>query len=221
MSYNPIENNLTVISTKSVALGVVIGICINNAVAGTQPVICLYLTFVAIFHFLEFFSTSTWNPANVEDDSFILKDYQLHSVNALTIVEHLIFKFFGIPQIYYVQILGLLLVVMGQVVRTLSMYTAKQLFNHYIQRTKNEDHILVTNGVYRYFRHPSYFGFFYWFIGLRLMMGNFFVLVFGGYKIWTFFSLRIPFEERYLDEFFGEKYDEYRRSVGTKIPFIK
>lgn len=96
------------------------------------------------------------------------------------------------------------------------MYTARESFNHYIQRQHHEQkHKLITNGIYSIFRHPSYFGFGIWFIGLELFLNNWIVLVFGGRVLWKFFKARIEFEESYLISFFGDEYRKYRNRTRT------
>ena len=116
--------------------------------------------------------------------------------------------------------LGLILVTVGQLVRSLAMLHAGASFNHEIQRRRAASHLLVTHGIYGFFRHPSYFGFFYWGLGTQLVMGN--VVCFGVYTavLWYFFSDRIRREEKKLVEFFGDEYVQYKKRVGTQIPFI-
>ena len=48
------------------------------------------------------------------------------------------------------------------------MFTAGSNFNHVVQNEKSETHTLVTSGVYAWFRHPSYVGWFYWSIGTQV-----------------------------------------------------
>ena len=43
--------------------------------------------------------------------------------------------------------LGILFVMLGQTCRTLAMVTCGESFNHYIQRDKKDNHVLVTNGM--------------------------------------------------------------------------
>lgn len=81
--------------------------------------------------------------------------------------------------------------------------------------------MLVTDGIYSYIRHPSYFGFFYWSLGTQLVMGNVFCFVAYAWVLWTFFHNRIQHEEARLIEFFKDEYVQYRRRVGTLIPFIR
>lgn len=117
-------------------------------------------------------------------------------------------------------LLGLLLVVIGQVVRSAAMVQAGPSFNHIVQQTQKQEHILVTTGIYGKLRHPSYFGFFWWGLGTQLVMGN--VVCFVGYAavLWKFFSARIRHEEIFLVKFFGGEYLDYRNKVGTKIPLV-
>ncbi|CRK18958.1 hypothetical protein BN1723_017728 [Verticillium longisporum] len=107
----------------------------------------------------------------------------------------------------------------GIVVRTAAMITAGRSFNHTVQHRRAASHALVTSGIYAWFRHPSYFGFFWWAVGTQLVLGN--VLSLAGYAfvLWKFFSGRIRHEEELLVRFFGREYEEYRRRVGTRMPF--
>ena len=60
------------------------------------------------------------------------------------------------------------MVVGGEILRKGAMITAKTNFNHYVQHVKHDGHQLVTCGVYRWMRHPSYVGWFYWSIGTQV-----------------------------------------------------
>lgn len=218
--YDPNKVDLSVVCIKSVGIGIVLCLTINSLIVSRAVDLSIYVLSITIFHLLEFLSTCLWNNSQIDDDSFILTDYDLHMVNIATIAEWYILKYLGYETNTFLKWLGLFVMVIGQSFRTLSMYTAKESFNHYIQRTKSKSHKLVTTGVYSFSRHPSYFGFFWWFIGLRLFMNNWLVLVYGGYKIWSFFNLRIAFEEEFLVKFFKEDYLDYKSRVKVGIPFI-
>ena len=71
------------------------------------------------------------------------------------------------------------------------MGTAKANFNHIVQWTKKADHVLVTDGVYAFSRHPSYFGFFWWGLGTQLLLGNRICFVIYAVVLWKFFHHRI------------------------------
>ncbi|KAI5901472.1 Protein-S-isoprenylcysteine O-methyltransferase [Candida parapsilosis] len=150
------------------------------------------------------------HPSQTDDDSFILEDREFHLITVISIVEYLVSPFH-----LHVVPIGLLLALSGQLVRTLSMGTAQESFNHYIQKSGKETHTLVTQGVYKYIRHPSYFGFFIWFVGLELLLGNILILVVGGIILWRFFRDRIRYEEEYLIKMFGADYQSYRANTKT------
>lgn len=187
---------------------------------------------LSVFHFLEFWTTARENTLVAGVESFLLTSnwpwYAIaHSAAAVecTLVSVLSPRrswagVFG-PDLGPVLLsLGLVTVLVGQVVRSLAMLHAGQSFNHQVQTQKAASHKLVTDGIYGYFRHPSYFGFFYWGLGTQLVMGN--VVCFFAYAavLWLFFSERIKKEEGKLVEFFKEDYLDYRARVGTKLPFI-
>lgn len=48
------------------------------------------------------------------------------------------------------------------------MHTARHNFSHLVQDEKQANHELVTYGIYRIWRHPSYVGWFYWSIGTQV-----------------------------------------------------
>lgn len=88
---------------------------------------------------------------------------------------------------------GLFLVLMGQSFRSLAMIHASSNFSHQIALHKDPSHTLVTSGVYSLVRHPSYFGFFWWAVGLQVFLANpVSTVIFVG-VLWRFFSERIKY----------------------------
>ena len=71
---------------------------------------------------------------------------------------------------------------------------------------------LVTTGIYRYSRNPSFLGFDFMYVGLLLMYFNLSMLVVSAFAI-IMLHLQILQEERYLTENYGESYREYRKHV--------
>lgn len=116
---------------------------------------------------------------------------------------------------------GILVVIGAQALRTTAMYTAKRNFTHIVSETKRDEHELVTDGVYQYFRHPSYVGFFYWSIASQVVLVNPICIVGFTYASWRFFEDRIKDEEEALIRFFGEKYLDYKKRVPSGIPYLK
>lgn len=74
-----------------------------------------------------------------------------------------------LKQITWLSTVGLLMVIFGDCLRKAAMLTAGSNFNHIVQNEKSDTHTLVTSGVYGWFRHPSYVGWFYWSIGTQVL----------------------------------------------------
>lgn len=157
----------------------------------------LFLGTLSVFHFLEFYTTAAYNTPDAKISSFLLTNgahYRIaHSVALFeTIVTSLSLPGWQSKVHTPLAILaGMIMVLVGQVVRSTAMAQAGTNFNHQVQSKKNDGHELVTRGLYAYFRHPSYFGFFWWGIGTQVMIGN--VICTLGYAgvLWYFFMKRI------------------------------
>jgi protein-S-isoprenylcysteine O-methyltransferase Ste14 len=81
-----------------------------------------------------------------------------------------------------------------------------------------EDHHLVTDGVFRYIRHPMYAAHLLWGIATPLMLHNwiagFAFLLLSSVQYFT----RIGAEEQMMVEQFGEEYKRYMERTGRIIP---
>ncbi|EPT03728.1 hypothetical protein FOMPIDRAFT_1028579 [Fomitopsis schrenkii] len=181
-----------------------------------------YLAAWAAFHWGEFAVTAGWNRDKCSIDSFLLENgMEYHIAHSVAVVEYLLTLYFNpsLKSNTYVSQAGIAVTIVGQILRSSAMIHAAQSFSHVIAMRKVDNHVLVTDGVYRFFRHPSYAGFFYWALGTQLVLQNPISLLGFLAVLWRFFSQRIP-EEGYLIRFFGDDYVQYRKRVGTRIPFI-
>lgn len=115
---------------------------------------------------------------------------------------------------------GIVFVLGGQLCRMMAMVTCGESFNHYIQRDRKENHILITHGIYQIFRHPSYFGFYYWAVGTQLVLNNPISTILYAVAAWTFFRYRIAYEEETLRKLFPQEYESYAARTYIGIPFI-
>lgn len=227
--------SLSGIALRAFALGIALALGITGTLAmllfTSSPLwrLPFFLTALSTFHFLEFWTTARYNTREAEVSSFLLTaNWPAYAVAHTTasvecLIANLLFPgrtWFPFHLSPLVTFTGLALVLVGQVVRSAAMAQAGPSFNHIVQQTQKREHILVTTGIYGKLRHPSYFGFFWWGLGTQLAMGN--AVCFVGYAavLWKFFSSRIRHEEVFLVKFFGEEYIDYRKRVGTKIPFV-
>ncbi|KAF1316287.1 Isoprenylcysteine carboxyl methyltransferase, partial [Globisporangium splendens] len=184
---------------------------------------CLYVIALCFFHLSEFMVTASFRPSIVSYESFLLNhSREYHIALAGSCVEFWL-EFYLTPawKVHTsVLVTGLVIVCFGQSFRIAAMATAASNFSHRIEYQKRQEHVLVTHGVYKYVRHPSYLGWFAWTIGSQVLLGN---PVCGiGYTIvsWGFFRDRIPYEEHLLLNFFPEEYPKYKARTISGIPFV-
>ncbi|KAJ3995393.1 Isoprenylcysteine carboxyl methyltransferase family-domain-containing protein [Lentinula boryana] len=175
------------------------------------------------FHFGEFAVTAGWNLEKCSVESFLLDNGSMyHIANGSAILEYII-TLYLVPSFKTwtsVSILGMIMVLLGQFMRSAAMKHASTNFSHSLAFKKLENHRLVTDGIYAWCRHPSYAGFFYWALGTQFVLQNPVCFVLYFILLWRFFYTRTRTEERTLIKFFGDEYIKYRDRVGTKIPFV-
>lgn len=216
---------ITQVILCSHGIGLVFGVGMLMAFSGEHYVYFgLYAMSLAFFHQSEYVVTAIFNSHTLSVDSFLLNHSWEYGIAAISswIEFWLEYYFFpGMKSFHFLSLIGLVLVIGGEALRKLSMFTAASNFTHHVQFRKRHGHTLVTHGVYALFRHPSYVGWFYWSVGTQLLLCNPICLV--GYTLasWRFFEDRIIDEEELLIQFFGDEYVEYKRRVPTGIPFIK
>ena len=108
----------------------------------------------------------------------------------------------------------------GEAIRKIAMLTAGSNFDHLIRTHREDEHQLVTSGIYSLCRHPSYVGWFYWSIGTQIILCNPLCTIAYALASWKFFNERVYQEEITLIHFFNEQYVTYQQKVPTGLPFI-
>jgi protein-S-isoprenylcysteine O-methyltransferase Ste14 len=83
-----------------------------------------------------------------------------------------------------------------------------------------ESHKLISNGIYRYVRHPMYTAFWLWAVAQALLLPNWFAGCAGLVGFGILFFGRINKEEELMLENFGEDYREYMSRTTRVIPWI-
>jgi protein-S-isoprenylcysteine O-methyltransferase Ste14 len=79
------------------------------------------------------------------------------------------------------------------------------------------NHTLVTNGPYRWVRHPFYDSVALWFASMSLAASNWFLLA-GGVVTLVLLVIRTAAEEERLVLRFGESYRSYMNRTGRFVP---
>lgn len=184
---------------------------------------CLYAYVFTLFHFSEFLMTALTNPESLRPDSFLLNHSPEYWIAAMGSWIEFWGRAWLFPSFYspMVSIIGLLFCLIGESFRKLAMCHAAIGFTHQVAVRRHRDHKLCVDGVYALVRHPGYLGWFVWSIGTQLVLCNFICVQAYAFITYRFFENRIFEEERYLIEFFGQRYVAYQRCVPAGIPGIQ
>ncbi len=83
-----------------------------------------------------------------------------------------------------------------------------------------DEHALVTNGPYRWVRHPMYTALAGFGLAVALVTSNAIFAVMAVVAVAGLVLVRIPQEERMLLESFGEQYRGYLRRTGSLLPRV-
>ena len=199
------RQSLSGISLRAFALGLAFGLSasaslyllLSRSLIWRSP---FFLAILSLFHFLEFFTTARYNTAFATTSAFLLSSNGVaynaaHTLAMLeTTISHYLLPYPSyLPDLVgsYLLFVGFVLLILGQLTRSMAMAQAGKNFNHTVQIRKAAGHQLVTTGIYSVLRHPSYFGFFWWGLGSQIVLGN--PICFAAYSVvlWKFFSVRI------------------------------
>ena len=192
----------------------------------------VYAVALGLFHFLEFAVTAAFNPRTATFDSFLLNHSRAYHIAVVSGMAEFWFEaWYLAPWLksgsgyiaWGLFVLALLVVAVGQAFRSGAQWTARHNFTHQIREMHDEapEHVLVTGGLFKYLRHPSYFGFFWFSVGLQLLLANPLCLALHTWASWKFFAQRIPHEEETLSHHFGkERYRSYAEATPIGIPMI-
>ena len=114
-------------------------------------------------------------------------------------------------------IAGLALFVCGMTIALVAAFTLGRFYSSSL--TILEDHQLITHGIYRYTRHPIYFG-----VLLAILGAPVYAPSRNGFLVLSLlvpiFLVRIRMEEDMLIEAFGERFRSYQEATRKLIPFI-
>jgi protein-S-isoprenylcysteine O-methyltransferase Ste14 len=126
-----------------------------------------------------------------------------------------------IGRIFYWDIffaVGMVLIVIGLMIRIGSILTLKQYFTYSV--AKVEDHQLIETGLYKSIRHPGYLGQLIIFIGISTSLSNWLSILLMMIPICIGYAYRINVEEKFMVEQLGENYLNYQKRTKKIIPLI-
>jgi protein-S-isoprenylcysteine O-methyltransferase Ste14 len=158
--------------------------------------------------------------SDVKADKFSIRILWSTIVISIVAGEFLSGNNFGIitANRYALAFAGLLLILAGLAIRWIAIFTLRKYFT--VDVSVRSDHKIVTTGVFKYVRHPSYSGSLLSFLGLGVTTLNWV----GGLIIFVpiviAFIYRINIEEKVLMAFLGGQYKQYCAGTKRLIPKI-
>jgi len=119
---------------------------------------------------------------------------------------------------FYIGYAGVLLGIVGLYVRYIAFTTLGRFFTRTLR--EQDEHTLVTTGIYHYIRHPGYLSDILIFIGGSLAMGNLIPIIAVSILFTIAYTYRIHVEEKMLIEVFGTDYIKYQMKSKRLIPYV-
>ena len=114
------------------------------------------------------------------------------------------------------QYVGLIIMVAGFLLRSWALWRLGRFFSRVVQIESG--HQLITNGPYRFLRHPAYTGMLMIFFGFLLGISTWLGALLGLILIGVAVLYRINIEERVLTENFGNEYRAYIKRTWRIFP---
>jgi protein-S-isoprenylcysteine O-methyltransferase len=186
----------------------------------------LYMCCLCYFHLSEFLLTARFAPEAVSWDSFLLNHSREYGLAvAAAALEFALEAALGLKAALPMPTLALVGgagVLAGLGLRAAAMVSAASNFRHVVETRHRPAHVLVTSGVYRLWRHPSYTGFFVWSVASQVLLGNVVCAVAYVVVLGRFFRARIAHEEALLlsGHFFGPRYLAWAKRTWVCIPGV-
>ncbi|MCI4344538.1 MAG: isoprenylcysteine carboxylmethyltransferase family protein [Thermoplasmata archaeon] len=115
-------------------------------------------------------------------------------------------------------LIGLLLLGTGITVRLWAVRTLGRYFSFVVQL--RADHRIVTEGPYRWLRHPSYTGVILAVLGYAVLVGSWPAIPVVAAVVGGVIGYRISVEERALVQRFGAEYRSYAARTWRLFPFL-
>ncbi|MBX9724806.1 MAG: isoprenylcysteine carboxylmethyltransferase family protein [Candidatus Obscuribacterales bacterium] len=113
------------------------------------------------------------------------------------------------------RVIGLVIFCLGFIVRLVAIATLGHRHSAFV--TLQEDHAIVTTGLYKYIRHPSYLGVLIILVGIPLVFSTWLPL-FALPGVFIALKWRMDEEEKFLQEKLGDDYVSYMAKTKRLIP---
>jgi protein-S-isoprenylcysteine O-methyltransferase Ste14 len=152
-------------------------------------------------------------------DRNTLKIIWMVTVSAV-IVAAIVSRFTNFPvvPVYEFRYAGILIISIGVVLRITAIVSLGRMFTYNV--AIRDGHELVTAGLYRLVRHPSYTGMLITFAGYGLALNNWLGLAIAFIPVFAVMKKRIAIEEAVLLKQFGDAYVAYVKRSWRLVPWV-
>lgn len=126
-----------------------------------------------------------------------------------------------LPTANYAPIIGnfaLMLVIIGFLICISARHVLGKNWTNAKDYRRTNKHQLVTNGIYRYIRHPIYLGLNMMITGAEILAQSYVLALLPLLYFWTYKQAKR--EENFLIDNFGDKYKSYQSKTKMIIPNI-
>jgi len=130
----------------------------------------------------------------------------------------LIESYFPLWNEAYVSVTGILLIMIGGIVTVIGRAQISRFGSGILQI--EDDHSLITTGIYEYIRHPIYAGGLLGIMGIYMAFRSLLTLTVVTILYFFIMRHRISFEEEMLLEEFGDEYKNYMKKTKKLIPYF-
>jgi protein-S-isoprenylcysteine O-methyltransferase Ste14 len=113
---------------------------------------------------------------------------------------------------------GLAIIIAGMIIRLMAVRQLGRYFT--VDVTIRSGHQIMTGGLYKYVRHPSYSGSLLSFVGYGISLNNYVSLAIVFIPVFLSFLYRMHVEEKALIDQFGQAYNDYKTSTKRLIPLL-
>jgi protein-S-isoprenylcysteine O-methyltransferase Ste14 len=114
--------------------------------------------------------------------------------------------------------IGMVLIVIGFMIRIQSIWILKQYFTYSIATVEN--HKVIETGLHKFIRHSGHLGQIIIFVGISNSISNWLSILAMLTPITFGYLYRIKAEERFMVEQLGEGYSNYQERAKRLLPMI-
>ena len=181
--------------------------------------LCLFISYssIRIYYSKHRFSTKYIKSINpfIEKFNSLLAGIGMIYIPLFSIFSSY-FDYFSINFSNYIKIISSIILFFDVI---FFYFTHKQLSDNWSPYLEiKENHKLITNGVYKYIRHPMYTQCWIMVFFQGLILSNIFVEIFGIICWGILYFKRISNEEKMMIDEFGNEYKEYMNKTGRLFP---